>query len=214
MITNCESAAFAQCYKMTENDIDAFAECLAKGFKNYPLFEYASLYKYDIEKAKSFWSATLKIVGKYGLCYASDRRINSVMIYLPPETHEPGAWEYIQNNCLREILSTGLIATLRLVRFDAIANSIANRHKTKNCGYLMAIATLPEMQKAGQGKKLLNALIAYLNISHQDCYLETLKAGNVPLYEHFNFTLKETSHKLSSKLPIFAMLYKSLCIPR
>lgn len=204
-----EYIAFADCHKMNSDEIDIFADCLAKGFRSYPLYEYISGNKYNEKKVKSFWEASLKIINNYGLCYANDITIDSVMVYLPPKTEEPKLFDYIKNYCLKNFCEIGIGPVSRLIKFDNIANDISKRHRNDNCGYLMAIATLPEVRKLGHGKKLLNALKSYLNISHQECYLETLKAGNVALYEHFDFTLKETSHRLGTNLPIFAMHYKS-----
>lgn len=207
MYNEIESIAFAECHKMTTKDIESFAECLAEGFKGYPLYEHISGSKYNLKKIKAFWVATLKVVKHYALCYSSDSDINSAMIYLPPRTHDPQLLDYIIHLCLKEFLTLGPGPIYRLVKFNNIAQKIAKKHINSNCGYLMAIATKPELQKSGHGKKILNALIDYLNATHQDCYLETLKAGNVALYEHFDFSLKETSHLMGTKLPIFAMHY-------
>lgn len=206
---NMEKIAFADCYKMTANDIEAFANCLAKGFSGYPLFDYVSGNKYNEKKMKNFWIATLKTAQKQALCYANDADVKSVLIYFPPKCKEPGFIEYIRNNCLKEIFSVGFFPVYRLVHFNNIAHRISDKYISDKCGYLMAIATLPDKQKSGHGKKLLNSLISYLHASDQDCYLETLKAGNVALYEHFGFKLKETSHLLATKLPIFGMVYNS-----
>jgi GNAT superfamily N-acetyltransferase len=99
----------------------------------------------------------------------------------------------------------GLRHSIRLSRFDAKAQKVAQRYKAADDGYLFAFATRLDKQGQNYGKPLMNALLRYLDATGQGCYLETLKPGNVGLYEHFSFSLKEQVTVKTGNLTMFAM---------
>lgn len=103
------------------------------------------------------------------------------------------------------LLKLGLRSAIKLMRFDAELQKIVKRHKTANDGYLMAFATRFDKQGQHYGKPLLEALLRYLDISGDGCYLETFKAGNVELYKRFSFRLKEQAAIKSGGLTLYAM---------
>lgn len=70
----------------------------------------------------------------------------------------------------------------------------------------MAFATRLDKQGQHYGKPLIEALLRYLDASGEGCYLETFKAGNVGLYNHFQFELKEEVNLKLGDLTMFAML--------
>ena len=103
------------------------------------------------------------------------------------------------------VFKTGVRRSIRLSHFDAEAQKVARRYKTPDDGYLFAFATRLDKQGQNYGKPLMNALLRYLDATGQGCYLETLKPGNVGLYEHFSFSLKEQKAVKFGNLTMFAM---------
>lgn len=79
----------------------------------------------------------------------------------------------------------GARSAIRLLRFDAEAQRVAKRHRRDNDGYIMGFATRIDKQGQNYGKPLIEALLRYLDMSGEGCYLETLKDKNVGLYERF-----------------------------
>ena len=104
------------------------------------------------------------------------------------------------------LLKFGIKGIVRLMRFEATTKRIAERYQTSNDGYLMAFATRLDKQGQHYGKPLMEALLAHLDATGEGCYLETLKAGNVGLYEHFSFQLKEQVSIQLGNLTLYAML--------
>ena len=104
------------------------------------------------------------------------------------------------------LLKIGFRGIVRLMRFEAVSQKVAKRHKTANDGYLMAFATRLDKQGQHYGSPLVQALLNHLDASGEGCYLETLKAGNVALYEHFSFQLREQVNLQSGQLTMFSML--------
>ena len=89
--------------------------------------------------------------------------------------------------------------------FWTISLTLAQRYKTRNDGYLLGFATRLDMQGQHYGSPLVKALLNHLDALGEGCYLETMKAENVALYQHFSFQLKEQPLIQSGHLTLFAM---------
>ena len=192
---------FKDCYLMQRSDIGRFADTLADGFSQYGLFRYISGKKYDHSSMSRFWAVSVGLNYEDAICIADSKEVNSVLIYIPPRSKVPTPLSFLNAGILR----MGLRRFFRLLRFDAEVKDIAKRYKTDDDGYLMAFATRIDKQGQHYGKPLINALLHYLDTSGEGCYLETLKAGNVDLYKHFQFELKEEVNLKLGDLTVFAM---------
>ena len=190
---------------MQPDDIWRFAMTLADGFSQYDLFKCICGKEYNHEKMQLFWAVSLAILPENAICVADCKQVNSVLIYLRPQSKEANPISYIKAGGLKMLVKLGVGSIIRLLRFDAVAQRVAKRYKTANDGYLMAFATRIDKQGQGYGKPLIEALLSYLCVSGEGCYLETLKATNVDLYEHFSFQLKETTALRFGNLRLYAL---------
>ena len=204
-MNNNHIEAFKDCYKMQPDDIWRFAMTLADGFSQYDLFKCICGKEYNHEKMQLFWAVSLAILPENAICVADCKQVNSVLIYLRPQSKETNPISYIKAGGLKMLVKLGVGSIIRLLRFDAVAQRVAKRYKTANDGYLMAFATRIDKQGQGCGKPLIEALLSYLCVSGEGCYLETLKATNVDLYEHFSFQLKETTALRFGNLRLYAL---------
>ena len=195
---------FEGCYIMQRKDIDCFADTLSDGFSQYRLFEYVCNDKYDHAKMKIFWKVSISLIADNAICIADSKQANSVLIYIRPKSKEPSIWAYLKGGGLKMLTKLGVKSALRLLSFDTQAQKIAQRHRGEGDGYLMAFATRLDKQGQGYGKPLMESLLRYLDATGEGCYLETLKAENVKLYEHFSFQLKEQC-TAAANIPLFAM---------
>ena len=194
-------SVFKDCYLMQRGDIGRFADTLADGFSQYALFRYISGKKYDHSSMSRFWAVSIALNFEDAICIADSKEVNSVLIYLPPKSKVPGSLSFLNAGILR----MGLRRFFRLLRFDTAVKKFAKRYKTDDDGYLMAFATRLDKQGQHYGKPLMDALLRYLDVTGQGCYLETLKPENVGLYEHFSFSLKEQKAVKFGNLTMFAM---------
>ena len=197
--------AFEGCYIMEYEDIGRFADTLANGFSQYGLFKYICHGNYSHSKMHAFWTVSLALLGKDAICIADSKEANSVLIYVGPHSKDPGLMDYLKAGGIKMLAKLGIRSTVKLIKFDTQAQKIAKCHKKGNCGYLMAFASRIEKQGQHYGKPLLNALLKYLDASGEGCYLETLKDGNVGLYRHFSFELKEQMPLGYGGLTLYAM---------
>lgn len=199
-------ASFKDCYIMQPDDIGRFAETLADGFSQYDLFRHICGGEYDYEKMQLFWAVSLALLPDDAICIADSKEVNSVLVYICSKSKEVNALSYVKSGVgIKLVLKLGLRSIIRLSRFEAEAQRVAKRYKTSNDGYLMAFATRIDKQRQGYGKTIVSALLNYLDTHREGCYLETLKAGNVDLYEHLSFQLKEQKNIQLGDLTLYAM---------
>ena len=192
-------------YLMQPDDVGIFAETLADGFSQYALFQHICDGKYDRDKMCLFWTLTLALLPDNAICMADSKEANSVLIYIRPQSKEASLFSYIKEGGLKMLLKFGIKGIVRLMRFEATTKRIAKQYQTSNDGYLMAFATRLDKQGQHYGKPLMEALLSHLDATGEGCYLETLKAENVGLYEHFSFELKEHINMHWGNLPLYAM---------
>lgn len=190
---------------MQPDDISRFAATLADGFSQYALFQHICGEKYDHEKMSIFWSLSLALLPDNAICMADSKDANSVLVYVRPQSKEAGLFSYIKKGGLKMFFKFGIRSIVRLLRFEAEAQRIAKRYKTQNDGYLMAFATQLDKQGQHYGKPLMEALLSYLDTTGEGCYLETLKAGNVALYQRFSFELRKQTNIPLGNLTLYAM---------
>lgn len=198
-------SAFKDCYVMQYCDIERFADTLADGFSQYNLFKYVCAWRYDHSKMSRFWAVSLALNFDNAICIADSKEANSVLVYIPPRSKEPGFFSYLKAGVAGLCFKMGIRRLIRLLRFDAEAQKVSQRYKTENDGYLFAFATRLDKQGQHYGKALMDALLHYLDDVGEGCYLETLKPENVGLYERFSFKLKERTTIKSGNLTLFAM---------
>ena len=193
------------CYLMQPDDIGRFAATLADGFSQYALFQHICGGKYDHEKMTLFWALSLTLLPDNAICMADSKDANSVLVYIRPQSKEAGLFSYLKKGGLKMLFKFGIRNLVRLLRFEAEAQQVAKRYKNQNDGYLMAFATRLDKQGQHYGKPLMEALLSHLDATGEGCYLETLKAENVGLYEHFSFELKVHINMHLGNLPLYAM---------
>ncbi len=196
---------FDGCYIMQHDDIGRFAATLADGFSQYELFKHICGEEYNHDKMQLFWAVSLALLPDNAICIADSKQANSVLIYIRPNSKEASALSYVKKGGLKLLLKLGLRSIIRLLRFEAQAQQVAQRYKGVNDGYLMAFASRIDKQGQGYGKPLMQALLNYLDANAEGCYLETLKAKNVDLYNRFSFQLKESRSISLRSLTLYAM---------
>lgn len=197
--------AVNDCYVMQHDDIGRFAATLADGFSQYDLFKYICCGEYNFEKMRLFWAVSLALLPDDAICIADSKEVNSVLIYMRPNSKEVNPFAYIKAGGLKMLWRLGLRSIVRLLRFEGEAQRVAQHHKTANDGYLMAFVTRIDKQGQGYGKPLMKALLDHLDVFGEGCYLETLKAKNVDLYKRFSFQLEEDTNIGFGNLVLYAL---------
>ena len=199
------TSAFKDCYLMQPDDLQRFAATLADGFRGYSMFEHVCYGTYDHDLMRLFWEVSLALLPDNAICIADSKEANSVLAYIPPHSKDPSLLDYIKAGGMKMFLKFGLRRIIRLTRFNIEIEQVGKRYRAADDGYLMAFATRLDKQGQHYGKPLITALLNHLDASGESCYLETLKAENVALYQHFSFQLKGQTNSQLGNLTLFAM---------
>ena len=197
--------AFKECYIMQYGDLQRFAATLADGFSQYCMFKHVSYGTYDHDLMRLFWDVSLALLPDNAICIADSKEANSVLVYIPPRSKEPGLLNYMKAGGVKMFFKFGLRRIIRLTRFNIEIEQVGKRYRTANDGYLMAFATRLDKQGQHYGKPLMTALLNHLDASGESCYLETLEAKNVGLYQHFSFQLTGQTASQMGDLTLFSM---------
>ena len=197
--------AFKDCYIMQPEDLQRFADTLADGFRGYSMFEHVCYGAYDHDLMSLFWEVSLALLPDNAICIADSKEANSVLAYIPPHSKDPSLLDYVKAGGIKMFFKFGLRRIIRLTRFNIEIEQVAKRYRAANDGYLMAFATRLDKQGQHYGKPLITALLNHLDASGESCYLETLEAKNVALYQHFTFQLEGQTDSQMGNLTLFAM---------
>ena len=198
-------SAFKECYVMRSEDLQRFAATLADGFSQYSMFKHVCYGAYDHDLMRLFWEVSLAILPDNAICIADSKDVNSVLVYIPPQSKDPSLLDYMKAGGVKMFFKFGLRRIARLTRFNIEIDQVAKRYRAANDGYLMAFATRLDKQGQHYGKTLITALMNHLDASGESCYLETLEAKNVALYQHFSFRLEGQTDSKMGNLTLFAM---------
>ena len=197
--------AFKECYIMQREDIQRFADTLADGFSQYSMFKHVCYGTYDHNLMRLFWEVSIALLPDNAICIADSKDINSVLIYIPPKSIEPSLLDYMKAGGMKMFFKFGLRRIVRLTRFNIEIAEATKQYRAANDGYLMAFATRLDKQGQHYGKPLMTALLNHLDASGESCYLETLEAKNIALYQHFSFQLVGQMDSQMDNLTLFAM---------
>ena len=197
--------AFKKCYIMQHEDIKRFATTLADGFSQYSMFNHVCYGAYNHDLMRLFWEVSLAILPENAISIADSKDANSVLVYIPPKSKEPSLLDYVKAGGVKMFFKFGIRRIVRLTRFNLEIEKVAKRYRTADDGYLLAFATRLDNQGQHYGKPLMTALLNHLDASGESCYLETLEAKNVALYEHFSFRLKGQVGSKLGNLTLYAM---------
>ena len=190
---------------MQPGDLQHFAATLADGFKGYSMFEHVCYGKYNHDLMRLFWEVSLALLPDNAICIADSKDANSVLAYIPPHSKDPSLLNYIKAGGMKMFLKFGLRRIIRLTRFNIEIEQLGKRYRAADDGYLMAFATRLNKQGQHYGKPLITALLNHLDTTGESCYLETLEAKNVALYQHFSFDLEGETNSKMGNLTLFPM---------
>ena len=190
---------------MQREDLQRFAATLADGFSGYNMFKHVCYGAYNHNLMRLFWEVSLAILPANAICIADSKDANSVLVYIPPRSKDPSLLDYIKAGGMKMFFKFGIRRIIRLTRFNIEIEQVAKRYRAANDGYLMAFATRLDKQGQHYGKPLITALMNYLDSSGESCYLETVEAKNVALYQHFSFQSVGQVNSQMGNLTLFAM---------
>ena len=189
-------------YEMQKKDIDSFSKVLAKGFEGYSLFEYFCDNSYSLSKMQLFWKVALTASHRNVYSLSDSLDSNGVAVFFPPEYKDIGVMSYFTAGGYKLLTKLDVV---KMIKFDSFAAKIKEKYVNEDTWYLYAFAVLESERGRGIGSKLLKPMLNYFDNEKQSCYLETLKAENVQLYQHYGFKLVEEVKVPGTDMTLYAM---------
>ncbi|MGK5640724.1 GNAT family N-acetyltransferase [Streptomyces sp. URMC 126] len=176
-ITNTPAAA-------TADDAESISRFLARAFDDDPMMRWFFPDASSREASLSAYFSTI-FTRQYVRNGACERTEAAAAFWVAPEAQEkavPDA-ETIQD----------LVALLgdRAGLFGEAVETAARHTPQEPHWSLALIGADPAAQGQGQGSALLRSGLAKADASGMPVYLESSKESNIPVYEHFGFTVRE-----------------------
>ena len=111
-------------------------------------------------------------------------------ICLPPGFTGTKTLPFLYHGGINLVFRYGLKLIFKLLSYENFAMKLKKKYTGNNDWYLYNICVQKNAQGNKIASKLLFPLLDFCDNNSLPCYLETNSKNNVPLYEHFGFTLK------------------------
>lgn len=179
---------------MTPNDVDAFATCAASGYVDYPLFIHLFGRTDDAQSlARTFWRAVLGSLGPNAVCYAVNSACDGFAIWLPATYRGTNPVAFLASGGLKLPFLAGPGILTRLMRYERHAQQTRLSLGGAEGWYFYNLVVRAGKQGQGIATRLVAPALELMDSHGQTVYLETHRAKNVSLYEHYGFELLAVS---------------------
>ena len=202
--------------RLSKADVKPAAEVLARAFWNYPVSIYTTPDETMRQKSlPHFFQMSLYYCIKYGEIYATSPEMEGIAAWLPSDNFTMTAWKLLRSVPLSVVFNLARNSRRQMKSMSAsmaLGSYIDGAHKRLapvRHWFLQTVGVDPGSQGKGYASRLLRPMLARIDAEGLPCYLETLDAQDVPIYEHFGFRVIEESGVPNTDLTNWAMLRKA-----
>ena len=193
-------------YIATKKDLDRLAFVAADAYKDYPLHNWITKGKYDEKASKLIMQISLKTMTEDAIIYADSEEINGFAVWLPFGFTGSKTLPFLFNGGLNLIFHSGLGIIGRLLTYENYAMNLKKEFTDNYDWYLYNLSIKKDAQGKGIASKLMNPMLKFCDDEKMVAYLETNKASNVSLYNHYGFELKKEELIPKSDVMHYAMV--------
>ena len=176
-------------YIVQKKDLDRLAEVAADAYLDYPLHNWFTKGKYDPKASKLIMQISLKTMTEDAVIYADSEEINGFAVWLPFGFTGSKTLPFLLNGGLSLIVHSGLGIIGRLLTYETYAMNLKKEFTDHYDWYLYNLSIKKEAQGKGIASKLMRPMLGFCDDEKMVAYLETNKAANVGLYQHYGFDL-------------------------
>ena len=137
---------------------------------------------------------------------STDAAIDNLIVLCPPGYRGIPTMRFLRSGGLATVFGLGLGAMKRSIAFEKNAVAVRNRYSDDKTWYLMTFAVRAGKTHQGLGSAILRPVLEWMDKNHYSVYLETDKAVNVEMYEHFGFQVVDTCMVPGSQIKQYGML--------
>ena len=193
-------------YLVDKKDLDYLAEGSVEAYRDYPLHNWLANGKYDEEISRLLMLATLKTIADDAVIYADSEEMNGFAAWLPQGFSGNKTIPFLLSGGLKLFLYAGLGFVGRLLSFDAYAMNLKETLTNHYDWYLFNLSVKKDAQGKGIASKLMQPMLQFCDDERMVAYLETNKASNVGLYQHYGFDLKNEGMIPKTSVMHYAMV--------
>ena len=197
-------------YIVQEKDLDRLAEVAADAYKDYPLHNWFTKGKYDEKASKLIMQISLRTMTEDAIIYADSEELNGFAVWLPFGFTGSKTLPFLFNGGLKLILHSGFGIISRLLTYETYAMNLKKQFTDNYDWYLYNLSIKKDAQGKGIASKLVKPMLKFLDDEKMVAYLETNKASNVSLYNHYGFELKKEEIIPKTNVTHYAMVRKPI----
>jgi ribosomal protein S18 acetylase RimI-like enzyme len=174
--------------RLTEENLEAAADSLARAFHNDPLQTYVFPDENERRmRSPAHFAPLLRYGMLFGEVLTTEGNPLGAAVWLPPETWEvtPERATAAGFDTLPDIL--GEEAANRFFSVLGVIEPYHHRDVPPAHWYLMVVGVAPEACGQGLGRALIEPIMNRADAAGLPCYLETAQPDNVAFYEYLGF---------------------------
>ena len=193
-------------YIVEKKDLDRLACVAADAYLDYPLHNWLSGGKYDAVASRLIMQISLRTMTEDAVIYADSEQINGFAAWLPFGFEGSKALPFLFSGGFRLILHSGIGMIRRLLTYETYAMNLKKEFTDHYDWYLYNLSIKKDAQGKGIASKLMRPMLSFCDDERMVAYLETNKAANVGLYQHYGFDLMKEELIPESPVTHYAMV--------
>ena len=159
------------------------------------------------EKARSrYCQTTYRSMCGEAIMISTNSKIDNLIVLCPPGYRGIPTMRFLRSGGLATVFGLGLGAMKRSIAFEKNAVEVRKRFSDDRTWYLMTFAVRSGKTHHGLGSEILRPVLDWMDKNHYSVYLETHKAVNVEMYEHFGFQVVDICMVPGSQIKQYGML--------
>ena len=192
-------------YYIQEYDLKRVGEMVGGTFADDTAVKY--LLGDVSEKTRSrYCQTTYRSMFGDAIMISTDAAIDNLIVLCPPGYRGIPTMRFLRSGGLATVFGLGLGAMKRTIAFEKNAVAVRNRYSDDKTWYLMTFAVRAGKTHQGLGSAILRPVLEWMDKNHYSVYLETDKAVNVEMYEHFGFQVVDICMVPGSQIKQYGML--------
>ena len=193
-------------YIVEKKDLGRLARVAADAYRDYPLHNWLTKGKYDAKASELLMLVTLRTMAEDAVIYADTEELNGFAVWLPFGFEGSKTVPFLMSGGLKLILHSGPGIIRRLVIYDTYAMNLKKQFTDNYDWYLFNLSIKKDAQGKGIASKLMRPMLEFCDDERMVAYLETNKASNVGLYQHYGFDLMKEEPIPKSSVTHYAMV--------
>lgn len=192
-------------YYIQKYDLNRVGEMVGGTFADDTAVKY--LFGDVSEKTRNrYCQTTYRSMFGDAIMISTDAAIDNLIVLCPPGYRGIPTMRFMRNGGLITACSVGLGAIKRSIAFEKNAVEVRKRFSDDKTWYLMTFAVRAGKTHQGLGSAILRPVLEWMDKNHYSVYLETDKAVNVEMYEHFGFQVVDICMVPGSQIKQYGML--------